>query len=208
MKQIWIKWVAIFTICLIVLPLGTNVFADDDDEHNGDDEKYEYYQETNDEGEEDDGDPRTEQKNQVTIQQQPDYWNIWSREARNNSNNDLPTTEPGELTVLINNQQTSIYFIPQDGQLLVSGEAIAKALGGEAKFFPQSKICVLTRADHELIVRAGFNVAYENQVKTPIPTVAQAYEKTVYLPVSVAANALGYRVSYDTNNNALVFQAF
>lgn len=133
--------------------------------------------------------------------QQPDYWNIWSREARNKLDNTLPITEPGELTILIDNQQTSLYFIPQDGQLLVSGDAIAKALGGGAKYFSESKICVLTRADYELIVRAGFNVAYENRVKTPIPTAAQAYEKTVYLPVSVAANALGYRVSWDTNQS-------
>lgn len=145
MKQIWKKWAAIFIICLIVLPLGTTVLADDDEEHENDDEKYEYYQKSDDNGY-----PGTEQQNQVTIPQQPDYWNIWSREARNKLDNTLPITEPGELTFFIDNQQTSLYFIPQDGQLLVSGEAIAKALGGGAKFFPQSKICVLTRADHEL----------------------------------------------------------
>lgn len=209
MKQAWKKLIIILTIGLAIFSIGTSVIADDGNEHEeGDDgKKNEYYQESGDDDDKDEGGWENPQTNPIDVTPQNEYWNIWSREPLNNPNNPLPVSAPAELKVIVNNQETNIYFIPQDGQLLVSGDAIASALGAEAKYYSLSKICVLTSADHELIVRAGSNTAYENKVKTPIPTPAKSYEKSVYLPISVAANALGYRVTWDENTKALIIQS-
>lgn len=197
------KWLIMFISILTIFAVSTTVMADDDDDD--DHGKYEYYEKSkhhdDEEGDDEEKWNAVEQVPLVT-----EYWNIWSREARNNPNNLLPITEAGETTVWIGNQETSLYFIPQDGQLLVSGTAMADLLGGDSTYYSQSKICILTNGKHELIVRAGFNVAYEDRVKTPMPILAKAYEKSVYLPVSVAANALGYRVAWDAAKQAFIFQ--
>jgi hypothetical protein len=45
-------------------------------------------------------------------------------------------------------------------------------LGVVAKYYPQSKIMVITKDKYELIVRADSNGAFENRVKNPIPVKA------------------------------------
>jgi hypothetical protein len=208
------KWLVIFTALIMLIAVGTPVMADDDDEDEHD-EKHEYYQKDHDDEDEDDDEDDGYydesdglQESQVPISSQTEYWNIWSREARNNPAQALPLTTPSEVPLILNNIETSVYVIPQDGQLLVSSEAFVKALGGKAKYYPQSKICVLTTENMELIVRAGSNAAYENRVKTPMPIPAAAYENSVYVPISVAANALGYRASWDEEKASLILQAY
>jgi hypothetical protein len=198
----WRKPGAILAIWIAVFSLSTTVIADDDD----DNEKSEYYQKSDDHGDDGEEQQNSNQQSHFTVVQQNEYWNLWSREPRNNLNNPLPITAPSELTVIFGNQETNLYFIPQEGQLLVSGEALAGLIGADVKYYPQSKISILTKGNHELMVRAGSNAVFENGVKTPMPTKAASYEKSVYLPVSVAANALGCRITWDLNKKALVFQ--
>ncbi|MCM3571329.1 copper amine oxidase N-terminal domain-containing protein [Neobacillus mesonae] len=200
------KWLSSFVLLVMLLSTGTSVIADDHDDD--DDEKQEYYfkNHEDDDHKSDDEGGWEEQRN-IQLSQQPDYWNIWSREPVNNPDTSLPIEAPGELMVFIGNQEKMIYFIPKDGQLLVSGEAIAKVLGAEFIFYPTSKICQLTKGDLELIVRAGSNAVYENKIKTPMPTQAEAYENSIYLPLSAAANALGYRVTWNEAKKAIVLQS-
>jgi hypothetical protein len=67
---------------------------------------------------------------------------------------------------------------------------------------------VITKDQNELIVRADSNAAYENRVKNPMPVKAASYEKTIYLPISVAANALGYRINWDAGSNTIMMESF
>ncbi|CAH2714198.1 hypothetical protein BACCIP111895_01359 [Neobacillus rhizosphaerae] len=191
---------SMLAVMLVSLSLGTSVIADDHDDDD-DDDKHEYFQKDHD------ADNRTKQQRQNNFTQQKEYWSIWSREPRNDPNNAMPIASPEELIVIVNGNETSIYCIPQDGQLLVSGDAIAEIMGAQAKFYPQSKIAVLNKGNLELIVKAGSNAVFENKVKTPMPTIATCYENSVYMPVSVAANALGYRVTWDITKNAMVLQS-
>ncbi len=193
---------SMLAVMLVSLSLGTSVIADDHDDD--DDNKHEYFQKDHDN---DDADVRTKQQRLNNLTQQTEYWSIWSREPRNDPNNALPIASPEELIVIVNGNETSIYCIPQDGQLLVSGNAIAEIMGAQAKFYPQHKIAVLNKGNLELIVKAGSNAVFENKVKTPMPTIATCYENSVYLPVSVAANALGYRVTWDITKKAMVLQS-
>lgn len=197
------KWLVIFTALVMLITVGTPVFAgdDDDDDHGN----YEYHQKDHDDDDEED-DWVGNQDYQVPISPQTEFWNIWSREARNNPDQPLPINVPSEVLLFENNTESSIYVIPQDGQLLVSCEEIAKTVGSQSIFYPQSKICVLTKGNRELIVRAGSNAAYENKVKTPMPLQALAYENSVYIPISVGANALGYRVSWNEETKAFELQ--
>ncbi|MBO0962036.1 copper amine oxidase N-terminal domain-containing protein [Neobacillus sp. MM2021_6] len=204
MNKYWKRVMIMLGIVLTLLSLGTNAIADDG--HDDDDEKHEYYQKFSEDDDDDDDDWEAPQ-NQIINQQQTEFWNIWSREPQNNPDNPLPLGEPGELTVSLNNNETTIYVIPQEGQLLVSAEKIAEVLGAESQLYSQSKISILTKDGLELIVKAGSNAAFENKVKNPMPIQAAFYEKSVYLPVSVAANALGYRVTWDGNKKAIIFQS-
>jgi hypothetical protein len=199
------KWVILFFTAIITLSFSLSVLADDDHEK-GEQKKNSEYYERSEHDDEDEGYEYEEKSPALQSDFQSEYWNIWSRKPLNNPNNSLPITSPGELSAVINGQETKLYFIPQDGQLLVAGDALAKVLGAEAKYYEQSKIMKITKGNHELIIRADSNAAYENRVKNPMPVKAAAYEKTIYLPVSVAANSLGYRITFNAGNNSLIFQ--
>ena len=73
-------------------------------------------------------------------------------------------------------------------------------------FYEQSRILEVSKGNEELIVRAGSNATYENRVKTPMPSKALYYEKSIYLPLSVIANSMGYRVSWNQEKETIVLQ--
>ncbi|MEH7076789.1 copper amine oxidase N-terminal domain-containing protein [Neobacillus drentensis] len=202
MKLKWKKLIMMFALILTVFSIGTSVIADDGHDDDDDDERHEYYQETDDDEENWQAPP-----NEIPTQQQTEYWYIWSREARNNPNNPLPSTDPAEFPVVFEENKTNVYLIPQDGQLLVSANEMAKILGAHVSFYQQSKIAILQKDDLELAVKAGSNAAFENKLKTPMPTQATSYEQSVFLPISVAANALGYRVSWDQAKQEIVIKS-
>lgn len=202
MKEKWRQLTILLAVILPLLSIGTSVIADDGEDHDEED-RHEYYQE-----EEDDEDDNKEVEWEVPLRekQQTDYWNLWSRQPSNNPNNSLPITEPSEVSVIIDQNKIVIFAIPQDGQILIPANEIAKAIGAKAVYYPNSKISVLSKGNIELIIKAGSNAAYENKVKTPMPIQAVSYENTVYLPISVAANAFGYRLQWNSTQNVMELQ--
>lgn len=144
---------------------------------------------------------------QQTTQSQTGYWNIWIREAIASQDSDLPISQPGEVIIKVNDVSSNIHVVPQEGQLFVSGEQVAKLLNVKSTFFPKSQILVISNKQTELIVRAGSNAAYENKNKTPMPIQAQYIEKSLYLPISVITNALGYRVTWDETQQSLILES-
>ena len=100
----------------------------------------------------------------------------------------------------------SLYVVPLNGQLLVSGEKMAQLFGIKYKFYQESRILEVSNDQEELIVRAGSNAAYENMMKTPMPTKALYFEKSVFLPISVITNAFNYRVNWDETKGTLTLQ--
>jgi hypothetical protein len=224
MKRKWIKWFCLITILTgSFLTAGLSVMADDDD-----DERYEnhgYYEERgegnryeNNEGYENDGDDDEGYEdeeggyeqgygNEQTVPTQRGYWNFWIREAISSQDTNLPVTQPGEVVVKINGVSAgNIHIVPQDGQLLIPGEQVAKLLNAKTEYYPKSRILVISKNKSELIVRAGSNAAYENKNKTPMPMKAQYIETALYLPISVVANTLGYRVSWDDAEQSLILE--
>jgi hypothetical protein len=183
--------------------LGASVLADDDEHEKREHEnKSEYYEKADDD--ENENEYYDNQGTTTNSSVQEEFWYIWSRKPVNNPNNTMPITVPSELSVNLNGNITKLYFIPQEGQLLVSGEKLANLLSAQVKYYPQSKIMILSKDNYELIVRADSNVAYVNKVKNPMPVLASSYENTIYLPVSVVANALGYRLTWDAGSNTLI----
>lgn len=139
---------------------------------------------------------------------QPSYWNVWTRDTNITISNNLPVEEAKKVSFKLNGKTETLLVLPSNGQLLVSGEKMAKLFGIKSKYYEQSRILELSNGKEELIVRAGTNTAYENMIKTPMPAKAFSYEKTVYLPLSVIANAFGYSVEWDETNETFVLQQF
>ena len=110
------------------------------------------------------------------------------------------------MPIELNGKSMLFLIVPQYGQLLVSGENIAKLMDLAFTFYEQSRILEVSKGEEELIVRVGSNAAYENTVKTPMPAKALYYEKSVYLPLSVIANSMGYRVSWNAEKETIVLQ--
>lgn len=195
-------FVLLFTF-ILTFSIGASVLADDDEHEKREHEQHGEYYEKSDDEEYEDGNFKTQGTTTNTVIQD-DYWYIWSRQPINNSKKSLPITAPSELAVNVNGSVTKLYFIPQEGQLLVSCDAVANLLGAQAKYYPQSKIMVITKDKSELVVRAGSNAAYENRVRNPMPVMAATYENTLYVPVSVITNAMGYRLNWDPGSNTLI----
>lgn len=212
MTQKMKKWLVLVLPMILIYSISSIAFAEDheNDEHH---EKSQFFEKTADEPEHHDENEKNDQDsnsqdNTVSDQLPTVFWYIWSRQPINNPNNPLPVTAPADLSVRIDGKTTKVYVIPQEGQLLVSGKAVATVLGAKFKYYPQSKILVLLKNKLELIVRADSNAAYENKAKTPMPVKAAIFENTIYLPVSVAANALGYRITWNQKRNTILFTSF
>ncbi|WP_010677691.1 copper amine oxidase N-terminal domain-containing protein [Bacillus timonensis] len=195
MKVSKCKWIISVLILLILFPSVNIAKADDDDEYDHDKhERYEKYEEDDDEGE-------YENRNYIQENQfLPSYWNIWTRDTSTSIIENLPFQEAKEVTVEMNGKNESFYIVPFDGQLLISGEKLADFIGAKYIFYQESRILEASTDQVELIIRAGSNAVYENMVKTPMPTKAQYFEKSVFLPISVMTNAFGYRVNWDEAN--------
>ncbi|WP_075980059.1 copper amine oxidase N-terminal domain-containing protein [Bacillus massilinigeriensis] len=225
------------TIALVVGLFSSIVNADDDDHekygeygeyekheksHDGfildDDEEYEHerhgeyddddeYDKHDDEGYEKDGyKDGGFRGNQSTISQSS-FWNIWTREAVTSINNDLPFQNAQEVEIELNQQTEKLFMLPQNGQLLISSEQLGKFIGAKTTFYQQSKILVISKGKKELIVRAGTNAVYEDMVKTPIPTKSLYYENSIFVPISVIANAFDYRVNWDAQKEIMTLQS-
>lgn len=203
MQQRMKKIIVLVFAFILTLSLGVNVLADSDEhEKKEHDRDSEYYEESDDQNQ-----YYNDQGSLPNSAVQEDYWYIWSRVPINNPNNSMPIAAPSDLSISVNGNITKVYVIPQEGQLLVSGEKFANLLGAKIQYFPQSKIMVITKDSNELIVRAESNAAYENRVKNPMPVKAVSYEKTIYLPLSVVANALGNRINWDAGTNTIKLES-
>lgn len=158
----------------------------------------------------DDWDDRYERENKYKSQNlvQPSFWNIWTRDTNISINGNLPIQEAKDFIFEWNGKSENFFVLPANGQLLISGEKMAKFLGVKYTFYNQSRILELSNEKEELIVRAGSNAAYENMVKTPMPTKAIIYENTVYLPISVITNTFGYSVNWDETKQTFILQSF
>ncbi|QBK24472.1 copper amine oxidase N-terminal domain-containing protein [Ureibacillus thermophilus] len=171
----------------------------DKHDHDDDDDDYKWKGEY-----EQEGNYKNLQQNTV----QPSYWNVWTRDTHISISNNLPVEEAKKVSFNLNGKTEKLLVFPSNGQLLVSGEKMAKLFGIKSKYYEQSRILELSNGQEELIVRAGTNAAYENMVKTPMPAKALSYEKTVYLPISVIANAFGYSVDWDEANETFILEQF
>ena len=220
-----VKWTLLVFIFFSIFQSVNTVKADDDEyeeyeshekyreEHDDDDEEYEESHEEHDndddeyeEYERDDGWQSEVQNLPFSETIQPSLWNTWTRDASTGLNENLPFQEAREVPIELNGKSELFYIVPQYGQLLVSGEKIAKFIDAEFTFYEQSRILEVSKGNEELIVRAGSNATYENRVKTPMPSKALYYEKSIYLPLSVIANSMGYRVSWNQEKETIVLQ--
>ena len=223
MKTKWMAFIALFCFAILSMNIVNaedhhsfhykyeKLKKDDDDfykrfeKHDADD-YYKHFEKHGDHDDywDDDDEKKTPQKAVVQLS----YWNIWTRDSNVTVSSNLPVQEAKIVPFELNGKTENLFVLPSNGQLLVSGEKMANLLGIKSKFYKQSRILELSNIQEKLIVRAGSNAAYENMVKTPMPTTAIYYEKTVYLPVSVIANAFVYSVNWDENHQKFILEQF
>ncbi|MFB2517181.1 MULTISPECIES: copper amine oxidase N-terminal domain-containing protein [Lysinibacillus] len=166
----------------------------DDDEE---DDDYDYYKEEDEYEYYDQRDPETNSNT----------WNIWTRSTYVNKG-ELPLKEAKEIQLKLenNNNTVSLYLIPLDGEIYVPGKIVAELLGAKVVNYDDSKILEINKAGTELIFRAGTNVVYYNEIKTPIPAVTFYLNDNIYVPISVISNGLGYVAEWQEMNNAVVLK--
>lgn len=166
----------------------------DDDEE---DDDYDYYKEEDD----------YEYYDQRYPETNSNTWNIWTRSTYVNKE-ELPLKEAKEIQLKLenNNNTRSLYLIPLDGEIYVPGKIVAELLGAKVVNYDNSKILEINKAGTELIFRAGTNVVYYNEIKTPIPAVTFYLNDNIYVPISVISNGLGYVAEWQEMNNAVVLK--
>ncbi|MDQ0157605.1 copper amine oxidase N-terminal domain-containing protein [Robertmurraya andreesenii] len=225
MKTRLFKWFLSVIILFSIFQTANIVKADDDDDekyerhekdrkkHDDVERKFKEYRDDDHDDDEDDDEYERDDDWQSDVRDQPSseiiqqsLWNIWTRDTSTGSNDTLPIQEATEVLIEKNVKSELFFVIPQQGQLLVSGEKFAKFIGAEFTFYEQSRIFEILKGEEELIVRVGSNATYENRVKTPMPTKALYYEKSIYLPISVIANSMGYRVSWNAEKETIVLE--
>ncbi|MEC1303433.1 copper amine oxidase N-terminal domain-containing protein [Lysinibacillus capsici] len=166
----------------------------DDDEE---DDDYDYYKEEDE----------YEYYDQRYPETNSNKWNIWTRSTYVNKG-ELPLKEAKEIQLKLenNNNTVSLYLIPLDGEIYVPGKIVAELLGAKVVNYDNSKILEINKASTELIFRAGTNVVYYNEIKTPIPAVTFYLNDNIYVPISVISNGLGYVAEWQEMNNAVVLK--
>ena len=170
---------------------------DDDEEDDDYDYDYDYYKEEDD----------YEYYDQRYPETNSNTWNIWTRSTYVNKG-ELPLKEAKEIQLKLenNNNTVSLYLIPLDGEIYVPGKIVAELLGAKVVNYDNSKILEINKAGTELIFRAGTNVVYYNEIKTPIPAVTFYLNDNIYVPISVISNGLGYVAEWQEMNNAVVLK--
>ncbi|WP_342431513.1 copper amine oxidase N-terminal domain-containing protein [Neobacillus sp. FSL H8-0543] len=220
MKTRIFKWTLSLFVLFLIFQSVNIVKADDDygrDEHEehesyerdewDDDEEYDNWVDEEYEWQDDDDSAEAEQRTLYQeTQLQQSYWNVWTKDTSTFLTENLPFQEAKEVPVEMNGKSESLYVVPVNGQLLVSGEKMAQLFGIKYKFYKQSQILEISNDKEELFVRAGSNAAYENMVKTPMPAKALHFENSIFLPISVIANAFGYRVNWNEEKGTITLK--
>lgn len=176
-------------------------FEHDDHDHDKYDKHDEY--EHDDDHDEHDEEKYYEENNTVTQGQ----WNIWTRTATVNNDSTLPFKDAKTATFKIDNQTFQLYVVPKKGEVFVPAGKLTTKLGGNSKYYKDSKIMKTNINGNELIFRANTNVVYENLVKTPIPAKSFIYKDDIYVPISVILNSLGYSIDWQEDTQQFVCQA-
>lgn len=201
----------------IVILLGAFVNQDivnADDDH---EEKYEQYEEEDEDDryyyeDEDDDDEESENyyeedesyNDPTNFTTNTNTWNVWTRTTAVQKG-----ALPFQETKLVqlkkeNGDSVSLYIMPVDGELFVPAKTVAQILDAEATLYKTSEIVEVTSKNNNLIFRAGTNVVYSNDLKTPIPAVAFSMNDDVYVPISVITNGLGFVAEWQEENNMFI----
>lgn len=202
-------------LVLILASFITNDVVVHADDHEHEDEKHEKYKEYKDYKDDDDDDEKyyddDEEEGETYYFQdavsEKGTWNIWTRTVAVDKEV-LPFTSSQKVTLKVEGtkKELSIFVIPKDGEFFVPGKAVAQALGAKATFYKESKILAIQDQSNELIYRAGTNVVYDNNVKTPSPAQAFYVNEELYVPISTITNGLGYIVEWQENYQTFVCQ--
>lgn len=187
------------------------------DDHEHEDKKHEKYKEYKDYKDDDDDDDDDEKYYDDDDEGETYYfqdavsakgtWNIWTRTVAVDKEV-LPFTNPHKVTLKVEgtNKELSFFIVPKDGELFVPGKAVAQVLGAKATFYKESKILDVQNEANELIYRAGTNVVYDNNMKTPSPAQVFYMNEELYVPISTITNGLGYIAEWQENNQTFVCQ--
>ncbi|WP_332647588.1 copper amine oxidase N-terminal domain-containing protein [Lysinibacillus sp. 54212] len=212
LKRVGLTALSILLLWAIANGGDIHVSADDDDyeydEHEDDDDEYdddhdeEYDDDDYDYEDYDDDEQGYNDSNSIV---NTATWNIWTRTTVINKGK-LPINETTQVRIKVENQnkEWSLYMIPLEGELLVPGKLMAEVLGAEVKFYDESKILEVATGNNELIFRAGTNVVYDNQTKTPMPATALYMNNQLFIPISVITNGLGYVAEWQEGTNVII----
>ncbi|MFJ6209443.1 stalk domain-containing protein [Lysinibacillus sp. NPDC092081] len=200
-------------VVLILASFITNdvvVHADDDKHEDKKHEKYKDYKDDDDEHDEKyyyDDEKEGETYYFQEAVSAKGTWNIWTRTVAADKEV-LPFTSSQKVTLKVEgtNKEQSFFVIPKDGEFFVPGKAVAQVLGAKATFYKVSKILEIQNEANELIYRAGTNVVYDNNVKTPSPAQVFYMNEELYVPISTITNGLGYIAEWQENNQTFVCQ--
>lgn len=209
---------SLVTALLVVglLTHGVIVQADDDHDHDHSYKKQEKYKDYDDDDksyqyEKDDEDDYDDEDYEDYYLNDEVYaegiWNIWTRTVVADKGI-LPFVESKMVNLKVEgtNKKLAFLAVPKDGQIFVPGKAVAQLLGAKATYYKTSKILAIQSQGNELIFRAGTNVVYDNNVKTPLPALAFYLNEDLYLPFSVITNGLGYIVEWQENSQMFLCQ--
>jgi len=187
---------------------GVVVLADDDKheykEHEEYKDDYEHDEEYYDDDADDEGEETYYFQDAVS---EKGTWNIWTRTVVTDKEV-LPFTNSQKVTLKVEgtNKELNFSVIPKDGEFFVPGKTVAQVLGAKATFYKESKILAIQYQANELLFRAGTNVVYDNNVKTPSPAQAFYVNEELYVPISTITNGLGYLAEWQESNQTFVCQ--
>jgi len=193
-----------------VISNGVVIYADDDEHEYKEHEEYEDYDDDDYEHDEEYYDEDEEGEETYYFQDavsEKGTWNIWTRTVVADKDV-LPFTNSQKVTLKVEgtNKEQNFSVIPKDGEFFVPGKTVAQVLGAKAICYKESKILAIQYQANELLFRAGTNVVYDNNVKTPSPAQAFYANEELYVPISAITNGLGYLAEWQESNQTFVCQ--
>ncbi|MDM5248787.1 copper amine oxidase N-terminal domain-containing protein [Lysinibacillus sp. G4S2] len=189
------------------IPNGVVVHADDDKHEYKEHKEYKDHDDDDDDDEHDEDEEGEETYYFQDAVSEKGSWNIWTRTVVTDKEV-LPFTNSQKVTLKVEgtNKELNFSVIPKDGEFFVPGKTVAQVLGAKATFYKESKILAIQFQDNELLFRAGTNVVYDNNVKTPSPAQAFYVNEELYVPISTITNGLGYIAEWQESNQTFVCQ--
>lgn len=169
----------------------------DDDDDDDDEDEYEHDDDDTDDDDEEYYQPIVQLPVTSVIQQSAFIWDRNKLPVGDTIGNTF-IRQPIAMNMKGNSSTIQIIGLNNEGMIMVPLKNIAQYLDSEVYWHPKYQVIEVKTNEKQLLFKVGKAVCYENGIKLPMATAPMLIDGTVYVPVNVLTDGLGYQANLNS----------